>query len=211
MRVELGKTSVSVQILKRSNTAAELRRVVRMTTSPIFKSTDQALHVSFLVTSLPATQKSIMQSIYEANIGTPSEERAINAHGLNLLEFRGQCAMVCQAVDTHLGMQPERDAIKAFLGYQLIKAAGVRGIAQYMEPVIGYGGGALLATAWHVFGTKEQRKGLSAREIGDEYGLSKDRVARAASRMHKTAHDLRNRGVSGLDEYFKSTGLVEDF
>lgn len=181
-----------------------------MTTSPIFRSTDQALHVSFLIASLPATQKSIMQVILESHIGISSSgEKTINTHGLNPLEFRGQCAMVCQAVDTHLGMPQERNAIKAHLGYQLVKAEGVRGIAQYMEPVIGYGGEALLATAWHVFGTKTQRKGLSVREIAETYGLSKDKVSRAASRIHKFGYDLRNRGVAGLDEYFKATGLVE--
>ena len=200
---------VSVLILIRNITAAELKGRT-MTKSPIFKSTDQALHVSFLIASLPATQKSIMQAIYEQNIGNRhTEASTINTSGLNALEFRGQCAMVCQAVDTHLAMPPERYAIKAFLGHQTVKAEGVRGIAQYMEPVVGFSGMALLATAWNVFGTKSQRKGLGVREIAETYGMSKDKVARAASKIHKTAHDLRNRGVAGLEDYFKKTGLVE--
>ena len=179
-----------------------------MKVEPIFKSTEQALHVSFLVTSLPATQKTVMQAIYEANVGRSGVAGTVNTRGLTQLEFRGQCAMVCAAVDSHLGMPPERHAIKAFLGHQLVKAEGVRGIAEYLEPVLDFGGMALLATAWNVFANGEQRKGLTEREICKHYNLSQSKIHRAAEKIRKTSSELRLRGSSGLDGYFKETGLV---
>ncbi|WP_321789288.1 hypothetical protein [Burkholderia pyrrocinia] len=92
----------------------------------IFENTQQALHVSFLVTSLPPRQKQqfrlaliqILESVghltdrqaqfldylYGSSSGT------INFEGLNGDEIRAQCAMVVGAVRDHL-LKPERNAV----------------------------------------------------------------------------------------------------
>lgn len=92
----------------------------------IFENTQQALHVSFLVTSLPPRQKQqfrlaliqILESVgrltdrqaqfldylYGSSSGT------INFDGLSGDEIRAQCAMVVGAARDHL-LKPERNAV----------------------------------------------------------------------------------------------------
>ncbi|WP_257765349.1 hypothetical protein [Burkholderia glumae] len=92
----------------------------------IFESTEQALHVSFLVTSLPPRQKQQFRlaliQILES-VGRLTERQAqfldylhgssagtINFEGLSSDEIRAQCAMVVAAVRDHL-LKPERNAV----------------------------------------------------------------------------------------------------
>ncbi|VWD02032.1 hypothetical protein BLA17378_05305 [Burkholderia aenigmatica] len=92
----------------------------------IFENTQQALHVSFLVTSLPSRQKQQLRlaliRILES-VGRLSDRQAafldylygsssgtINFDGLNGDEIRAQCAMVVGAVRDHL-LKPERNAV----------------------------------------------------------------------------------------------------
>ncbi|MDN7494851.1 hypothetical protein QZM89_06615 [Burkholderia gladioli] len=92
----------------------------------IFESTEQALHVSFLVMSLPPRQKQtfrltlirILESIPKLTkrqaewldelYGSPGG--TINFEGLTGDEIRAQCAMVVACVHDHL-LKPERNAI----------------------------------------------------------------------------------------------------
>ncbi len=92
----------------------------------IFKNTQQALHVSFLVTSLPPRQKQqfglaliqILESVGRLSARQAefldylygSSSGTINFDGLNGDEIRAQCAMVVAAVRDHL-LKPERNAI----------------------------------------------------------------------------------------------------
>ncbi|KVE43237.1 hypothetical protein [Burkholderia sp. BDU5] len=92
----------------------------------IFENTEQALHVSFLVTSLPPRQKQQFRvaliQILES-VGHLSQRQAefldylygsasgtINFEGLSGDEIRAQCAMVVAAVRAHL-LKPERNAV----------------------------------------------------------------------------------------------------
>lgn len=92
----------------------------------IFESTEQALHVSFLVLSLPARQKQtfrltlirILESIPKLTkrqaewldelYGRPGGSIAFD--GLSGDEIRAQCAMIVAAVRDHLP-EPERNAV----------------------------------------------------------------------------------------------------
>lgn len=92
----------------------------------IFQSTEQALHVSFLVTSLPPRQKQqfrlaliqILESIGELDRQQASfldylygsSSGNICFDGLTGDEIRAQCAMVVSSVRSHL-LKPERNAI----------------------------------------------------------------------------------------------------
>lgn len=93
----------------------------------IFESLEQALHVSFMVISLPSRQKNtfrlaLIQALKQVGDLTARQEATleylrgtrtestINFEGLNGDEVRGQCAMVIAAVKDQLP-QDERNAI----------------------------------------------------------------------------------------------------
>ncbi|MDB6119305.1 MAG: sigma-70, region 4 family protein, partial [Verrucomicrobiaceae bacterium] len=99
----------------------------------IFRSTGQALHVSFLIMSVEARQKNALRmaliQIIEAveHLTTKQESwlkqlrgdasGTVNFGGLDAYEVRAQCAMVTTAVRDHLP-GPERDVVWARYGFQ---------------------------------------------------------------------------------------------
>ena len=68
--------------------------------APVFRSTQQALHVAFLMGILPVTQKSNTQMLLErlmeeAGVAkVVQRDGTLNFAGLSPMEVRGQCAMV---------------------------------------------------------------------------------------------------------------------
>lgn len=179
-------------------------------TSPIFKSTEQALFVAFLIQSLPATQRSVMQAIFEANMGRSSDEGggAVNFSGLSAQEVRGQCSMVVGAVRDHC-TQTEADAIRAKWAYQKEKADGVRGVRDYCLPMMATGHlDATLAMAWAVFGTERQRKEVSTAAIARQWGLVQQTVSRDVKRIRETAQRMQQQGIDRLRPMFERDGLV---
>lgn len=183
---------------------------------PIFRSVGQALHVAYLMEVLPATQRGIMQAMIEARMKASGvwdepkpHERTLNFGGLNALEVRGQCAMVRGAVDHHL-TQPEAWAVKAHYGHQNTKTVGVRELARYVAPMLASSNSeAVLALAWGVYGSKEQRDGLSVRKVADSYGLSASSAGRDRQVLARVGTDLLARAVGRLEEIFQAGGLVD--
>ena len=181
---------------------------------PIFRSVQQALHFSFLMATLPVSQKSQMQEIYRQGgqrvWGEDKyEPSTIHFGGLNPLEVRGQCAMVRAAVQDHL-LEPERFAIHARFGYQTEKAAGVRGIRDYCLPLlVCQTEWATLSMAWSIFASDIQKDGLSIREIAEHFSLKVSAVNDDIQRITKTARALESRAYDSLNQHFAGTGLVE--
>lgn len=188
-----------------------------MTASFIFRSTSQCLHVAFLVEILPATQRSFMQAMLEAHMKAcgiweepKATDRTINFGGMSPLEIRGQCAMVRGMVEHHL-TQPEAFAVKAHYGHTVTKAAGVRGLADYVSPLLTTTSkDAVLALAWGVFGNEKQREGLSLREIADHFGLVKSTAQRDQQTIRRMGRDMLTRAIARLDSRFQVSGLVEN-
>ena len=188
-----------------------------MTASFIFRSTGQCLHVAFLMEILPATQRSFMQAMLEAHMKAcgiweepKATDRTINFGGMSPLEIRGQCAMVRGMVEHHL-TQPEAFAVKAHYGHTVTKAAGVRGLADYVSPLLTTTSkDAVLALAWGVFGNEKQREGLSLREIADHFGLAKSTAQRDQQTIRRMGRDMLTRAIARLDSRFQVSGLVEN-
>jgi len=188
-----------------------------MTASFIFRSTGQCLHVAFLMEILPATQRSFMQAMLEAHMKAcgiweepKATDRTINFGGMSPLEIRGQCAMVRGMVEHHL-TQPEAFAVKAHYGHTVTKAAGVRGLADYVSPLLTTTSkDAVLALAWGVFGNEKQREGLSLREIADHFGLAKSTAQRDQQTIRRMGRDMLTRAIDRLDSRFQVSGLVEN-
>ena len=182
----------------------------------VFRSVGQALHVSFLLEVLPVTQRVSTQVLIDGlrkrcGVWDDSQrsERSVDFGGLTPLEVRGQCAMVRAAVVDHL-TEPERHAVMARFGHQGTKASGVRGIADYVEPMAHLQhAGALLAVTWSLFQpAKRAADRWSLRAIEAETGVSKSALSRAQIAIRQTAQALERRADVRLAELFERTGLV---
>ena len=178
----------------------------------IFQSVGQALHVSFFMETLPARQKSVAQIIFESvprKVGiyddyTPS---TIDFSGLNDLEVRGQCAMVRSAVDTHLDKKGVY-AIHAMYAHGVKKMVGVRKMSEHCFGALSTKNNmAALAMAWNVYGSKDQRTGLSERHIAAEFGLSKSAVRRDIVRMREALGVVEVEAVGILEAVFVGSGV----
>ncbi|MBR8434807.1 hypothetical protein KDW37_29010 [Burkholderia cenocepacia] len=195
----------------------------------IFQSTEQALHVSFLVMSVPAMgdnkfRKFLIQMLESASddglsdwdiktkgkwleqlIGTPSG--TIDFSGLNQLEIRGQCAMITAAVRDRLP-STESAALLARYGIGDDQQKGIVRLALHARRSCGLGVRACgKLTARHYLPTS-RRDSLSFRDLADEFKVTKDKMHRAAIWMTKHYSALERLAVSRLDPQFKAQGVV---
>ena len=105
----------------------------------VFRTVNQALHVSYLMAVLPPTQKSPTQVLISDLMDQAGVKRevekdgTINFRGLTPLEVRAQCAIVIAAVRDHL-QPPERHAIEAWYAHDARKAEGVRFLRDWCTP-----------------------------------------------------------------------------
>lgn len=184
---------------------------------PVFRDAGHALHVSFLIHSLPAATKSptaivVDQLVKQNHVwdGLP-EPRAskVNFSGLSPQEVRAQCAQVVAMVN-HLPHHAERDACKAVYGHQIIKAEGVRGMAGYTSPVIGGSADMALYCAWHVFMRAHQRAGVTQDDIAKQFGVTFKAVRYACDKIRGYGVTMHNRAIDALTERFLAGGLIAD-
>ncbi|MDN7820627.1 hypothetical protein [Burkholderia vietnamiensis] len=195
----------------------------------IFQSTEQALHVSFLVMSVPAMgdnkfRRFLIQMLEAAFddglsdgdiktkekwfaqlIGTPSG--TIDFSGLNQLEIRGQCAMITAAVRDRLP-STESAALLARYGIGDDQQKGVVRLALHARRSCGLGLKACgKLTARHYL-PQSRREALSFRDLADEFKVTKDKMHRAAIWMTKHYSALERLAVGRLDPQFKAQGVV---
>lgn len=186
-----------------------------MNDEPIFQDAGHALHVSFLIHSLPATQISptalvVDQLVKQNHVWdelAPTHVSRVNFRGLSPLEIRAQCAQVVSMVERHLH-PAERDAVKAIYGRQVIKAEGVRGIAAYCEPMVGHPLDCCLYLAWHVFMEPHQRKSVTLGDIAAKFGATLESMRYGASLLRKSGATFHGRAMSSLEERFAVGGLI---
>lgn len=180
--------------------------------TPIFQSVEQALHVSFLMGTLPVREKSQMQRMIEqlmreSGCAETSDGGTINFSGLSPMEVRGQCSMIAAAVKDHLPAH-EVAVVHARYSYQAEKAAGVRGVLEYAAPLLSVSHAeARLAMGWAVFGTARQRADFTASAIAREWELQPKVVARDIGTIKQTARRLFDSAAEKLAKNFSSTGV----
>jgi hypothetical protein len=190
-------------------------------TTAVFRSTGQALHVSFLMEVLPSTQKGstqlIIESLKRANFVIDSTRGTINSWGLSPMELRGQCAMVRGSVDHHLA-EPERAAVWARFGYGGRKDCGVDYLAEYLAAVLPNvtNSSAVRMLTASCFAKmpngRPRRHGpehWGLRRIGREFGFATATLhdARMALREHTVT--LERKAETRLQTLFERTGLIE--
>lgn len=185
----------------------------------VFRSVSQALHVSFVIDTLPVTQKSNTQVVIERLLEDAGvaksvrEEGSVNFSGLSPMEVRGQCAMVraavkhhCTEVEAHAlhAWFADQNANEKILGVHAMRdAAQARSLFTIEAPM------ARLLIAWHVHASGRLRDMCTERAIADENGLSQSTVHRNIVAVRKMASGLRRGGMDRLEALFSRDGLVE--
>lgn len=195
-----------------------IRTAERYTTAdtPIFRDAGHALHVAFLIHSLPPTIKSptaiVIDRLVKENrvwdeLPTAPESR-VNFAGMSPLDIRAQAAQVVAMVQ-HLPHQAEAAACKAIYGHQAIKGEGVRELGAYCAPALACQSAEYaLYCAWHVFATRRQRDGLAMTDIGKHFGVSHAAVREACALIRRYASSLHSRALVALTERFEAGGLI---
>ena len=186
---------------------------------PVFQDAGHALHVSYLIHSMPPRTVSptaivIDQLVKENHVWdevAPTHAKRVNFGGLNPLEVRGQAAQVVSMVN-RLPHEAERFACQAIYGHQVIKADGVRGLGRYCAPVLTcQSSDFALYCAWHVFATSRQRDGLTQGEIAQHFGVTIAAVREACATVRKYGKTMHARALDALTDRFQSGGLIADF
>ncbi|WP_194720808.1 hypothetical protein [Noviherbaspirillum malthae] len=197
-----------------------------MNDEPIFTSTGQALAVAFLVMAHEPRQGSpfrkailqIMESLetmtksqqawFDQLQGVRSASSTINFGGLTSDEIRAQCSMITQTVYDHLP-DPERFAVLARFAYQVEKAQGVAGLAEYVRPSIRITDQiAIRALVYGHTTPKQREKGLSYTEISRERGIPVITLRRTAAVIAKTTRLLEDMAIERLTPMFARDGVV---
>lgn len=196
-----------------------------MTDKPLFADVSHALHVSYLVLSLPPRQKSpfkamliqVLDSIEKptraqrewlAQLTGPAMD--YDPDRLTMDEFRAQCAMVTDAAKTRLP-SPEYAAVLARYGHGPDKLAGCKRLALYARRSCGLTALGLLTslTVRHYL-PRKHRDGYSLRDLAEQAKVGTDRVFRAAKWMEKNFRALEALALDRLEPSFVAHGLVPD-
>ncbi|MDE2403065.1 MAG: hypothetical protein KGL90_15520 [Burkholderiales bacterium] len=184
----------------------------------VFRTVNQALHVSHMIASLPPTSKSNTQTVIEQlmrDAGVMREverDGTLNFAGLSPLEVRGQCATVRGAVLHHC-TEAERMAIWAWFAHDQTKAEGVRYLRDWCAPRFSLEGDHVrMLITWRASVTDDSAaaRHCSIRDIAGEHGLAKSTVQRNIANISKACKGLRNRGAWRLEEMFIAHGLVDN-
>lgn len=188
-----------------------------MTEAPIFKSTMQAIQVSYLLAALPASEKGNTQSIIEwmrDKAGKPEPEiaeelRKVNFSGLTRQEVRGQCALVRSAVE-RMCMAPEIHALRLKFANDATKADAVRYFADYLPDGSFTSRDLKAHVLWYLFMEQKTRDkyGLSLRAFEGQYGMDHVAIQRECVKITRTTNGLRDQGAKRIDAYLIAKGVV---
>jgi hypothetical protein len=201
-----------------------------MTNSPIFQSTSQAIHFSFLIEAYEPGAESAMGKILRRHLeetGQAMGERepsSIDFDGLSAMEVRGQAAMIRSAINTHL-TPCEAWAIKAKYGQtKTIERHGkpksyiftpervdaMRNLARNLAP--NYSSIPSNAVVWLVARACGELEHVrpTFRDIEEQAGGSKSELCRVFPQVKKSLRELENRSIDKLTPIFQREGIVPD-
>lgn len=192
----------------------------------IFESTQQALHVAFLVMDAPVREKNGLRlaliSIIES-IGTLTRRQAaflqylygeksgsVNFDGLSPLEVRGQCAMITATV-LHQLPPAERYAIWVRFGQGIERKRGVIWMAKRLRAVLNLTNlNAIRYLVAEQSLPREQRDpAVSFPYISKQTDVPVRTLERAAMTIRKQLRAYENSAYDTLTPMFERDGLVE--
>lgn len=191
----------------------------------IFKSTQQALHVSYLVMSEPVREKNGLRltliRIIES-IGTLNRRQAafldylygskggsVNFDGLDGLEIRGQCAMVTAAV-IHQLPEAERYAIWVRYAKGNERKAGVIWMSKRLRAVLNLTNlnAICYLVAEQALPKEERDPEKTFKYISAETDVPVRTLERAAMTIRKQLATYQNSAYDRLTPMFERDGLV---
>lgn len=188
-----------------------------MNEAPIFKSTMQAIHVSYMLASLPASEKGNTQSIIEwmrekagkPEAEVPEELRTVNFSGLTRLQVRCQCAYVRAAVE-RMCVAPEIHALRIKFANDSTKADAVRYLAEYLRDGAFVSRELKMHVLWYLFMSNETRReyGLSLRAFEGKYGMDHVAIQRECAAIMRTTNALREVGARRVTAYLIAKRVV---
>ncbi|SCU95552.1 hypothetical protein CNECB9_5340009 [Cupriavidus necator] len=135
----------------------------------------------------------------------------IDFGGLDMLETRGQCAMVVTAVRSKLP-RPEMGAVLARYGIGAEKREGVEILTGYARVVCGIHAyePVFHLIARHYPPRKVKCDGMSVRDIGEKWEANRGKVQRAAKWMATHFAALEARAVERLGTAFREQAVVAE-
>lgn len=191
----------------------------------IFKSTQQALHVSYLVMSEPVREKNglrialirIIESLGTLNrrqaawldqlYGTPSG--SVNFEGLDALEVRGQCAMVTAAV-IHQLTEAERYSIWVRYAKGIERKEGVIWMSKKLRAVVNVNINAVrYLVAEQALPKEERDPEKTFKYISEQTEVPVRTLERAAAIIRKQLAAHQASAYDKLTPMFKRDGVVE--
>jgi hypothetical protein len=192
----------------------------------IFKSTQQALHVSYLVMAEPVREKMAFRlaliRIIES-IGTLNKRQAafldylygqksgsVNFEGLDGLEVRGQCALITAAVVHHL-TPAERCAIWVRYSKTVERKTGVIQLSKALRAKLNLSNlDAIRYLVAEQSLPKDQRDPEKTfRYIADQTDVPVRTLERAAMMVRKQLRQLENSSYDKLTPMFERDGVVQ--
>lgn len=191
----------------------------------IFKTTSQALHVSYLVLSMPPRQgapfrnmlirlledldhPTHQQDVWLQQLRGAASTSTINFGGLSPDEIRAQCSMITAAVRERLPA-PELFAILARYAYQRERGEGIEGLARYVTPSLTFDNQlAIQALAYGHFSPRQRERGFSYTEIASETGIHARTLRRGARVLAGVARTLEGLAIARLEPLFVKHGVV---
>lgn len=184
-------------------------------TAPIFKDVNQALHVCFLIHSLPpgsvsptATVIDRMREVYDfSSDGVKESKPTVNFKGLTPYEIRGQAAQVVSMVN-NMQSKIESAAIKLWYGRDAIQVQGAAQFSEHAQAMIAEDKEFAKAIVAYVMPDKDESQVGTAQEIGERFGLTTRNVRYYIDKTRKLMHNYRKRGIESLEERFKDGELV---
>lgn len=193
----------------------------------IFRSTQQALHVSYLVMAEPVRERMAFRlaliRIIES-IGTLNKRQAafldylygekgggsVNFEGLNPLEVRGQCALITAAVVHHL-TPAERHAIWVRFARNIQRKEGVIWLSKSLRAKLNLTNiDAVRYLVAEQSLPKDQRDPEKTfKYISEQTDIPVRTLERAANTIRKHLRQLENSSYDKLTPMFELHGVVE--
>jgi hypothetical protein len=206
-----------------------------MTSDPMFKSVGQALSIAFAVTETPpavrGTTDRALRDLKEDRYGLPAAsqgERSINKEGLNDREFRAQCVLIVDTVDTRLAGHERGTVIARFTRQAVKRAHAVRALRDsYASLCNTQNSDAVLALIWSIytpgvqpypnespatFNARRKRRAheWSARTIEKEYGVGRNVLNRDLQMLREMLIKIELQAQERLERIFVRDGLLAE-
>jgi hypothetical protein len=196
----------------------------------MFKSAEQAIHVAFLVMSVPARQPNALaqmlrhvleempdrtkrqDAMLEYLGGSRNGDYVAPGDRLTMDEFRGQCAAIVDRIRKTLP-GPECVAVWSrwgvMTGPEGEKTMGVAGLTEYCRPLLRITD--VIAIQALIYGRTNERwraQGLSYDEIAKACSISVKTLRLAAATIKATAESLENMACARLTPEWERDGLL---